>query len=61
MCRATILNKSSRKERLEEVKNNIETNVKVYTLDQIVTEESKNSSYIDIMNKNLETLKEAFK
>lgn len=38
-----------------------ETNVKVYTLDPIVTEESKNSSYIDIMNKNLETLKEAFK
>ena len=38
-----------------------ETNVKVYTLDPIVTEESKNSSYIEIMNKNLETLKEAFK
>ena len=38
-----------------------ETNVKVYTLDPIVTEESKNSSYIDIMNKNLETLKDAFK
>nr|WP_317332903.1 metal ABC transporter substrate-binding protein [uncultured Romboutsia sp.] len=38
-----------------------ETNVKVYTLDPIVTEEYKNSSYIDIMNKNLETLKEAFK
>lgn len=38
-----------------------ETNVGVYTLDPIVTEESKNSSYIDIMNKNLETLKEAFK
>ena len=38
-----------------------ETNVKVYTLDPIVTEESKNSSYIDIMNKNLETLKEPFK
>lgn len=38
-----------------------ETNVKVYTLDPIVTKESKNSSYIDIMNKNLETLKEAFK
>ena len=36
-----------------------ETNVGVYTLDPIVTEESKNSSYIDIMNKNLETLKEA--
>ncbi|WP_296644827.1 metal ABC transporter substrate-binding protein [Romboutsia sp. 13368] len=36
-----------------------ETNVKVCTLDPIVTEESKNSSYIDIMNKNLETLKEA--
>ena len=38
-----------------------ETNVKVYTLDPIVTEENKNSSYIDIMNKNLQTLKEAFK
>ncbi len=38
-----------------------ETNVDVYTLDPIVTEESKNSSYIDIMYKNLETLKEAFK
>ena len=38
-----------------------ETNVGVYTLDPIVTEESKNSSYIDIMDKNLETLKEAFK
>ncbi|MBQ6631413.1 MAG: zinc ABC transporter substrate-binding protein, partial [Romboutsia sp.] len=36
-----------------------ETNVGVCTLDPIVTEESKNSSYIDIMNKNLETLKEA--
>lgn len=36
-----------------------ETNVGVCTLDPIVTEERKNSSYIDIMNKNLETLKEA--
>ena len=36
-----------------------ETNVGVYTLDPIVTQESENSSYIDIMNKNLETLKEA--
>ena len=38
-----------------------ETNVKVYSLDPIVTKENKNSSYIEIMNKNLETLKEAFK
>jgi len=38
-----------------------ETNVGVYTLDPIVTQESENSSYIDIMNKNLETLKEALK
>ena len=36
-----------------------ETNVDICTLDPIVTEESKNSSYIEIMNKNLETLKEA--
>ena len=36
-----------------------ETNVGICTLDPIVTEESKNSSYIEIMNKNLETLKEA--
>ena len=38
-----------------------ETNVGVYTLDPIVTQESENSSYIDIMNKNLQTLKEALK
>ena len=36
-----------------------ETNVGICTFDPIVTEESKNSSYIEIMNKNLETLKEA--
>ena len=38
-----------------------ETNVKVYTLDPIVTEESKNSSYIDIMNKNYRKLKFYYK
>ncbi len=38
-----------------------ETNVGVYILDPMVTQESENSSYIDIMNKNLETLKEALK
>lgn len=38
-----------------------ETNIKVYTLDPIVTKESNDSSYIEVMNKNLETLKEALK
>ena len=38
-----------------------ETGIKVYTLDPIVTGEMKDTSYIEIMNKNLETLKEALK
>lgn len=38
-----------------------ETKTKVYTLDPIVTGEMKETSYIDIMNKNLEILKEALK
>lgn len=38
-----------------------ETGINVYTLDPIVTGEMKETSYIDIMNKNLETLKEALK
>ncbi|MGL5348366.1 MAG: metal ABC transporter substrate-binding protein [Peptostreptococcaceae bacterium] len=38
-----------------------ETKTKVYTLDPIVTGEMEETSYIDIMNKNLEILKEALK
>ncbi|MGL5314720.1 MAG: metal ABC transporter substrate-binding protein [Peptostreptococcaceae bacterium] len=38
-----------------------ETGIKVYTLNPIVTGEMNETSYIDIMNKNLETLKEALK
>lgn len=38
-----------------------ETGTKVYTLDPIVTGDIKETSYIEIMNKNLETLKEALK
>jgi len=38
-----------------------ETNVKVYTLDPIVTGELEKDAYIDLMNKNFEVLKEALK
>ena len=36
-----------------------ETNVRVYTLDPIVTGDLNKTAYIDIMNKNLKSLKEA--